>query len=77
MIDWLSKKQSIATASVFGTEFCAMRHGVETLYCICYKRHMMGILMDKPSYVYGNNVLIIMDVSKPESTLKKKLSSIC
>ena len=31
MIDWLSKKQSTVETSVFGAEFCAMKHGIENL----------------------------------------------
>ena len=34
MIDWLSKKQSMIEASVFGTEFSALRHGIENLRAI-------------------------------------------
>ncbi len=36
----------------------------------------MCIPMDQPSYVYGDNMSVITNVSKPESTLKKKLNSI-
>ena len=49
MIDRLSKKQSMIEASVFGTEFCALRHGIENLRGICYKLRMMGIPLEKPS----------------------------
>ena len=38
---------------------------------------MMGVPMDKPSYVYGDNMSVVTNVSRPESTLKKKLNLIC
>ena len=31
LIDWLSKKQATVEKAVFGSEFVAMTHGVETL----------------------------------------------
>ena len=77
MIDWLSKKQSTIEVSVFGAKFCTLHHGIEILHCICYKLHMMSILMDKPSYVYGNNMSVVTNMSKPESALKKKSNLIC
>ena len=77
MIDWLSKKQSTIEASVFGAEFSALRHGIENLRGIRYKLRMMGVPVDKPSYVYGDNMSVVTNVSRPESTLKKKSNSIC
>ncbi|KAL3786440.1 hypothetical protein HJC23_011021 [Cyclotella cryptica] len=77
MIDWLSKKQSTVETSVFGAEFCAMEHGIENLRGICYKLRMMGVPVKGASYVYGDNMSVVTNTSKPESTLKKKLNSIC
>jgi hypothetical protein len=77
MINWLSKKQSMVETSVFGTKFCPKKHGIENLCDIFYKLCMMGIPMKGASYVYGNNMSVVIDSSKPESTLKKKSNSIC
>jgi hypothetical protein len=77
MIDWLSKKQSTVETSVFGAEFCAMKHIIENLHGICYKLRMMGIPMKGATYVYGDNMSVVTNSSKPESTLKKKSNSIC
>jgi hypothetical protein len=71
IIDWLSK------ASVFGAKFCAMKHGIENLRGIRYKLRMMGVPVKGPSYVYGNNMSVVTNVSRPESTLRKKSNSIC
>ena len=53
-----------------------MKHGVETLRGLRYKLHMMGVPIDGPSYIYGDNKYVIINTSKPESTLKKKKNSI-
>ena len=38
---------------------------------------MMGVKIDVPNYVYGDNMSVIHNTSKPESVLKKKSNSIC
>ena len=76
-IQWLSKKQSTVETSVFGAEFVAMKHGIETVRGIRYKLRMMGIEVDNPTYVYGDNMSVVTNSSKPESQLKKKCNSIC
>jgi len=63
--------------SVFGAEFIAMKHGVETLRGLRYKVRMMGIPLTGPSYIYGDNKSQVTNSSRPESTLKKKCNSIC
>jgi hypothetical protein len=72
IIDWLSKKQSTVETSVFGNEFCAMKHGIKNLYGIYYKLRMMDAPMKGPSYMHGDNMTVVNNVSKPESTLRKK-----
>lgn len=77
LINWLSKKQSTVERAVFGSEFVAMTHGVETLRGLRYKLRMMGVPIDGPTFIFGDNMSVIHNTSKPESTLKKKSLSIC
>ena len=77
LINWISKKQPTVESAVFGSEFVAMKHGVETLRGVCYKLRMMGVEVSGPSYVYGDNMSVIHNTSKPQSVLKKKSNSIC
>ena len=63
--------------SVFGAEFVAMKHGIETVRGIRYKLRMMGVPISGPTYIYGDNMSVINNTSKPESVLKKKSNSIC
>ena len=74
---WHSKKQTRVENSVFGSEFIAMRTGLEVVQGIRYKLRMMGIPLNTPTYVYGDNMSVIHNTSKPESTLKKKANSVC
>ena len=77
LINFLSKKQPTVETAVFGSEFVAMKHGVETLRGIRYKLRMMGVEISGPTYIYGDNMSVIHNTSKPEQVLKKKSISIC
>ena len=76
-ISWYSKKQGTIETSVFGAEFVAMKTGFEAVRGLRYKLRMMGIVLDEPVYCYGDNMSVIHNTQKPESTLKKKSNSIC
>ena len=77
LINWLSKKQDTIEGSVFGAEFVAMKTSVEALRGIRYKLCIMGVPLTGPTYVYGNNMSVIYNISRPELTLKKKRNYIC
>jgi hypothetical protein len=77
LIDWISKKQATIETSVFGAEFVAMKHGIEKLQGLCYKLHMMGIPLTRPSFIYGDNKSQVTNSTIPELTLKKKCNPIC
>jgi hypothetical protein len=76
-IIWLSKQQRTIESSVFGAEFVAMKHGIETLRGLRCKIRMMGIPLSGPTYVYGDSKSQVTNSSRPELTLKKKCNSIC
>ena len=63
--------------SVFGAEFVAMNTGIEALRGIRYKLRMMGVPLTGLTYVYGDNMSVIYNTSRPEFTLKKKSNYIC
>ena len=62
---------------MFGAEFVAMKTVVEALRGLRYKLRMMGVPCEEPTYLLGDNMSVIHNTSKPESTLKKKSNSIC
>jgi hypothetical protein len=76
-IVWCSKKQGTIETSVFGAEFGAMRTGLEAVRGIRYKLRMMGIVIEEPTYCYGDNMSVIYNTQRPESTLRKKANFIC
>ena len=54
-----------------------MKTVVEALRGIRYKLCMVGVTLTGPTYVYGDNMSIIYNTSRPESKLKKEINSIC
>ena len=74
---WSSKKQTTVETSVFGSEFVAMKHGMEHIQGLWYKLLTMGVPIEGPAYVYGYNMSIIYNTSRTEPTLKKNENSVC
>ena len=54
-----------------------MKQGVETLRGIRYKLQIMDVKVSGPTYIYGDNMSVIHNTSKPESGLKKNSNIIC
>ena len=75
-IYWFSKKQSCIETSSFGSEFCAMKQCCEYLKGLRYKLRMMGIPVNNPCFLLGDNQSVLWNTAVPESTLKKKSSSV-
>jgi len=72
LIQWLFKKQAIIETSVFGAEFLAMKIRMELLRGLRYMQQMMGVPIDGPLLIYRDNMSVIHDTQRPESTLKRK-----
>ena len=75
-IYWFSKRQGSVETSSFGSEFIAMKQYCEYVQGLRYKLRMMGILVDLPTYIFGDNQSVFINTSKTNSTLKKKSASI-
>ena len=56
LVQWFLKKQSTVEMSVFGTEFVAMKQGIDALRGLRYKLRMMDIPLSGPSHIYGDNM---------------------
>ena len=75
-IYWMSKKQASIESSSFGSEFTAMKQCTEYIRGLRYKLRMMGIPINGPAFVYGDNQSVLANTTIPDSTLKKKSQSI-
>ena len=73
---WYSKKQTSIETSSFGSEFSALKTAVELTEGIIYKLRMMGVPVELPAIVLGDNQSVISNSSVPSSMLQKKSNSI-
>ena len=73
---YFSKKQRSCETSTFGSEFVAMKQCCEYIRGLRYKLRMMGIPVNNPAFVYGDNQSVLWNTTDPDSTLKKKSSSV-
>jgi hypothetical protein len=76
LVYFLSKKQTSVETSSFGSEFVAMKQCCEYLRGLRYKLRMMGIPVNGPCYISGDNQSVLANTTEPGSTLKKKSQSI-
>ena len=61
----------------FGAEFVAMKQAMEVSRRLQYKLRMLGVPIEGPTHMYGDNMSMIHNTPHPESQLKKKSNSIC
>ena len=67
-----SKRQSTVETSTYGSEIVAARIAIESLIATRYSLRMLGVPVLHESWLYGDNMAVILNCSKPESMLKKK-----
>ena len=77
LVQWYSKRKSTVKISVFRACFVAMKLGTYALKGLRFKFKMMGIPTSAPSYIYGDNMSVVYNTSRPMSVLKKKSNSVC
>ena len=53
-----------------------MKQATEYARGLQYKLRMMGIPVDEPAFIFGDNQSVLANTTMPESTLKKKTQSI-
>jgi hypothetical protein len=75
-IKWYSKRKNTVESSTFGSEFVAMKIGVELNDAIRYKLRMFGVPISGATNMFGDNASVISNVTRPESTLNKRHNSI-
>ena len=69
---WSSKRQGAVASSTYAAEFMALRQGTEEIVNVRYMLRCLGVPVDKPSYLFGDNFGVIQNASNPDSDLKKK-----
>ena len=76
-IVWFSKWQNTIETSMFSSEFIAVKTAIMQIESLHYKLRMFGIPIEDPMNVFCDNESVFKNTTIPESTLKKKHTSIC
>jgi len=61
-------KQATSETCVSGVEFVAMTLVIEFISSLPDKLRMMDVLLVGPTYVYGDNLLVLHNTQQPELT---------
>ena len=67
-----AKRQSTVQTTTFGAEFIALKKAVEEAIALRYYLRSMGVKVNKPTIIYGDNLSAITNTTMPGSALKKK-----
>ena len=73
---WFSKQQNSVKLSMFGSEFVAMRIAIDMIEGLRYKLRMMGVKLQGTCNVFCDNNAVVLNLSVPESVLKKKHAAV-
>ena len=75
-IIWRIKQQNGVETSTFGSDFTAMKNGVELIAALRYKLRMFNVPTDRSKDMFCDNEAVYNNASMPELQLQKKHHSI-
>jgi hypothetical protein len=65
------KKQNVVETETYGSEFMAASQATEQIMNLRYTLSMMGIPIDGPSWMFGDNQSVIISSTIPHSSRNK------
>ena len=71
-IRWVSKRQKTVESSTYGSELVAARIATELILELRYTLRMLGVPLDGPALMLGDNMSVVLNTTVPSSVLKKK-----
>jgi hypothetical protein len=75
-VRWYSKRQKTVETSSYGSELVAARVAVDLIIELRYKLRMLGVPVDGPTLLLGDNNSVVINTTIPSSQLKKKHNAI-
>ncbi len=72
-IQWFCKKQNVVETATYGSEFMVARQATEQIMDLRYTLRMLGIPLDGPAWIFGDNQSVITSsITIPHSSLNKR-----
>ena len=75
-IEWFCKRQNQVETATYGSEFMAMRIATEQIIELRYMLRMLGVPVNEPSWLFGDNMSAVISGTLPSSTLKKRWNAL-
>ena len=75
-IEWFSKRQATVETATYGSEFVAARIAVEQIMDLRYTLRMFGVPIEGPSWMFGDNLSVVIQGTIPSSMIKKRHNAI-
>ena len=71
-IDWFSKLQNTVETATYGSEFCVARQAIDKILAERYKLRALGVPLDGPAYMFGDNKSVVLSSTIPTHGLNKR-----
>jgi hypothetical protein len=71
-IQWFCKKQNVVETATYGSEFMVARQATEQIMDLRYTLRMLGIPIEGPAWLFGDNQSVITSSTIPHSCLNKR-----
>jgi hypothetical protein len=71
LVYWFSKNQNSAETATYGSEFVAARQATEQIMDLKYTLRSLGVPIDGPAWMFGDNQSVITSSTIPHSSLNK------
>ena len=73
----ICKRQTTVETSTYGSELVATKMAVEAIMELRYQLRMVGVPINGPAMLYGDNMSVVLSTTVPSSVLKKKMLALC
>ena len=71
-VDWFTKLQSTVETATFGSEYVAARTCTEQIIDLRLTLRYLGVNIDGPAYMFGDNQSVVNTASAPHGKLHKR-----
>ncbi len=75
-IRWVSKRQKTVETSTYGSELVAARIATDLIIEMRYTLRALGVPLDGPALLLGDNQSVVLNTTVPSSVLKKKHNAV-
>jgi hypothetical protein len=75
-IGWISKRQKTVETSTYGSELVTSRVATESILEVRYMLRSLGVALDGPALMLGDNMSVVLNTTVPSSVLLKKHNAI-